>query len=212
MSKTNGSFRTTALGSTVCELLRRSFPDIMDSGFTAQMESELDDIARGEREWTPVLGEFYGGFSRSVEEALKIERMAVADEVTEQTCDECGKFMAVKMEPLRAVPVLHGLPGVPQQQAVPGAHRRRLPEVRRRRPVAAARAQEGRQAVLRLLQVPRLRLHGAAAPPSLRRARSATSCLWRPAATAHAARGATSAGPAPESEPETAEERVEVAV
>ncbi len=97
VSKTNGSFRTTALGSTVCELLRRSFPDIMDSGFTAQMESELDDIARGEREWTPVLGEFYGGFSRSVEEALKIERMSVADELTDQKCDECDKFMAVKM-------------------------------------------------------------------------------------------------------------------
>ncbi len=97
VSKANGSFKATPLGVTVCELLRNSFPDIMDSGFTAQMESELDEIARGEREWTPVLGEFYGGFSRSVEEALKIERMAVADEVTDQSCEKCDKPMAIKM-------------------------------------------------------------------------------------------------------------------
>ncbi|MDE2860072.1 MAG: type I DNA topoisomerase [Chloroflexota bacterium] len=97
VSKANGSFRITPLGSTVCELLRKSFPDIMDTGFTAQMEGELDEIARGERKWVPFLGEFYGEFSRSVEEALKIERMPVADELTEQTCEQCGKPMAVKM-------------------------------------------------------------------------------------------------------------------
>jgi DNA topoisomerase-1 len=97
VSKNNGSFRITPLGATVCDLLRRSFPDIMDTGFTAQMEGELDEIARGERKWVPFLGEFYGGFSRSVEEAMKVERMPVADELTEQKCEECGKPMAVKM-------------------------------------------------------------------------------------------------------------------
>ncbi len=97
VSKNNGSFRITPLGATVCDLLRRSFPDIMDTGFTAQMEGELDEIARGERKWVPFLGEFYGGFSRSVEEAMKVERMSVADELTEQKCEQCGKPMAVKM-------------------------------------------------------------------------------------------------------------------
>ena len=97
VAKANGSFKITPLGATVCELLRQSFPNIMDTGFTAQMESELDDIASGERDWVPVLGEFYGGFSRSVEEALKIERMPVAEELTDQTCELCERPMAVKM-------------------------------------------------------------------------------------------------------------------
>ena len=48
VNKEGGRFKPTALGVTVCDLLNQNFPDIMDTGFTAQMEEDLDDIAQGE--------------------------------------------------------------------------------------------------------------------------------------------------------------------
>ena len=72
VNKEGGRFKPTALGVTVCDLLNQNFPDIMDTGFTAQMEEDLDDIAQGSREWVPVLGDFYEGFSKSVADAMDI--------------------------------------------------------------------------------------------------------------------------------------------
>ena len=97
VSKTDGRFKLTPLGSAVCDLLSENFPDIMNTSFTAQMENELDDIAQGQREWVPVLGEFYDGFSKSIEEALNAPKVKVPDELTDQLCELCGKPMAVKM-------------------------------------------------------------------------------------------------------------------
>jgi DNA topoisomerase-1 len=97
VSKTDGRFKITPLGFAVCDLLIQNFPDIMNASFTAQMEEELDNIANGQREWVPVLGEFYGGFSKSIDEALNAPKVKVPDELTDQACELCGKPMAVKM-------------------------------------------------------------------------------------------------------------------
>ena len=56
----------TKLGITVTDLLTEYFTNIMDPDFTAKMEEELDDVSRGEREWVPMLGEFYGPFQKAV--------------------------------------------------------------------------------------------------------------------------------------------------
>ena len=95
--KTNGSFKPTPLGTTVCDLLNQNFSNVMDPGFTAQMEDELDEIAQGKREWVPVLGDFYRGFSKALEEALSVPKMKVQDELTDELCELCGSPMAVKM-------------------------------------------------------------------------------------------------------------------
>ncbi|MDP6101934.1 MAG: type I DNA topoisomerase [Dehalococcoidia bacterium] len=97
VSKADGRFKITPLGSVVCDLLIHNFPDIMNASFTAQMEEELDDIASGQREWVPVLGEFYGGFSKSIDDALNVPKMKVPEELTDQACELCGKPMSVKM-------------------------------------------------------------------------------------------------------------------
>lgn len=97
VSKTDGRFKITVLGSAVCDLLIQNFPDIMNASFTAKMEADLDDIAMGQREWVPVLGDFYGGFSKSIDEALNVPKMKVPDELTDQVCELCGNLMAVKM-------------------------------------------------------------------------------------------------------------------
>ena len=97
--KDQGRFVPTKLGTAVSGLLTTHFPDIMDVGFTARIEEELDDVANGERAWGPVLKEFYGPFSESVTRALteaeRIPRDQI-DEETDEVCEVCGRPMVIK--------------------------------------------------------------------------------------------------------------------
>ena len=97
--KDKGRFVPTKLGTAVNGLLTTHFPDIMDVGFTARVEEELDEIASGEREWTPVLRDFYGPFIKSVnramEEAQRVPRDQI-DEETDEVCEKCERPMVIK--------------------------------------------------------------------------------------------------------------------
>ena len=89
----------TKLGIAVSGLLTQHFPDIMDVGFTARVEEELDDIASGEREWTPVLKEFYGPFTESVQRALEEAERVPRDQIDEESdevCEKCERPMVIK--------------------------------------------------------------------------------------------------------------------
>lgn len=87
----------TELGFTVNDLLVAHFPEIVDVGFTAQMESNLDLIASGEREWVPVLREFYEPFARTVAQAeAHMPKVDMAPEYTGEMCEKCGSPMIVK--------------------------------------------------------------------------------------------------------------------
>jgi len=66
------SLWATGLGFVVCDFLVEQFPDLFAVGFTAQMEDDLDRIARGERPWVEVLREFYSPFATAVERARGI--------------------------------------------------------------------------------------------------------------------------------------------
>ena len=86
----------TALGETVCDLLIGYFTDIMDTNFTARMEDELDEVARGERQWVPMLQDFYGPFQKALEVATESMPKVKVEEATEEVCDKCGKPMVIK--------------------------------------------------------------------------------------------------------------------
>ena len=97
--KDRGRFVPTKLGTAVSDFLTTHFPDIINVGFTARVEEELDEIASGERKWTPVLKEFYGPFSKAVQEALANAERVPRDQIDEETdeiCEECGKPMVIK--------------------------------------------------------------------------------------------------------------------
>ena len=97
--KDKGRFVPSKLGTAVNGLLTAHFPDIMDVGFTARLEEELDDIASGDREWTPVLREFYGPFSKAVGRALEVAERVPRDQIDEETdevCEKCGRPMVIK--------------------------------------------------------------------------------------------------------------------
>lgn len=89
----------TALGSTINELLEKQFEDIVDVKFSAHMESNLDEIEEGKKEWTDVLKEFYDSFSKELEKAgedMQGQKIKVPDEVTDEICEVCGKPMVIK--------------------------------------------------------------------------------------------------------------------
>ncbi len=87
----------TELGFIVNDLVVKYFPDIVDVGFTARMEEDLDLIARGKREWVPVLREFYEPFDQALKLAEEtMEKIPVADQKTGEKCEMCGHDMIIK--------------------------------------------------------------------------------------------------------------------
>ncbi len=85
--------RPTDLGRLVNDLLVQHFPEFVDVGFTAEMEDRLDEIARGERPWQPVVEQFYQPLAQALARA---ERAPRATEATDQTCDLCGRPMVIR--------------------------------------------------------------------------------------------------------------------
>ncbi len=97
VTKANSGFQPTELGVVVNDLLGKYFPDIVDIEFTAHMEEELDEIAQENKDWVHVIQDFYVPFEQSLQNAsLLMEKVKLADEVTEEICPECGKPMVIK--------------------------------------------------------------------------------------------------------------------
>ncbi len=87
----------TELGEVVNELLVEYFPDIINVEFTAQMEDDLDRIASGEMELTPVLHEFYDPFAKAVAYAeTHMPEVEIEDQPTGELCEKCGHPMVLK--------------------------------------------------------------------------------------------------------------------
>ena len=93
VEKTNGRLRPEELGMVVNDLLTKYFPNVVDVNFTAEMEEQLDEIARGERPWQPVIEEFYAPLMRAL--AAAADAPAVRQE-TSETCDVCGRPMVIR--------------------------------------------------------------------------------------------------------------------
>lgn len=93
-----GVLRPTELGFLVTELLVKSFPGILDVGFTAEMEEKLDKIEEGQLDRVSVLREFYGSFQEDFHKAEKEMKDLKREGLpTEQKCQECGSPMVVKV-------------------------------------------------------------------------------------------------------------------
>lgn len=94
--------KPTALGEVITGLLKEHFNNIVDVKFTAKMESDLDDIEKGTKNWVETMRKFYSGFEKTLEKAesdMEGKRVKVPDEPTDILCDECGKPMVIKIGP-----------------------------------------------------------------------------------------------------------------
>jgi len=97
VTKTRGSFQPTELGLVVNDLLAQHFANIINIQFTAQMEDGLDEVAQENRDWVHLVQDFYTPFDESLQRASQvIEKVKLADEVTDEVCPKCGKPMVVK--------------------------------------------------------------------------------------------------------------------
>lgn len=97
VERRDGRLYPTEVGIVVNDLLVEYFPDYIDVGFTAQMEEDLDLIASGEREWVPVLRDFYEPFSATLAQAQEEMPLVEMDnEPTGEMCPECGHPLVYK--------------------------------------------------------------------------------------------------------------------
>ena len=89
----------TELGRLTTKLMKDSFPEIVDYGFTAKMEDDLDKIENGQAEYLSVLRNFYTDFEKELKDAdEKLEKVEYVKpvEVTDIICDKCGANMVVR--------------------------------------------------------------------------------------------------------------------
>ena len=100
VAKEGKNLYMTEIGEVVNNIMKESFPAIVDVNFTANMEGLLDCVAEGKVEWKSVIENFYPDLETAVKKAEKeLESVKIEDEVTDVICEECGRNMVVKYGP-----------------------------------------------------------------------------------------------------------------
>jgi DNA topoisomerase-1 len=90
-------FVPTWLGITVNEVMNKHFPEIVDTGFTAEMERKLDEVEEGRQSWTEFLHSFYGDFKVTMDKAeAEMDRVQKPVEEIDEVCPECGRNLVIR--------------------------------------------------------------------------------------------------------------------
>ncbi|WP_136525766.1 type I DNA topoisomerase [Geomonas ferrireducens] len=86
------------VGMVVSDLLTNHFNQYVDYNFTANLEEELDMVSRGEKQWRPLLHEFWGPFINLLKlKEGEVSKSDLTTEATDEVCPECGKPLVVKL-------------------------------------------------------------------------------------------------------------------
>lgn len=100
VTKENKNLYVTELGEAVNGIMKQCFPSIVDTSFTANMELLLDKVGDGTVKWKTIVENFYPDLDSAVKAAEKtLESVKIADEVTDEICDVCGRNMVIKYGP-----------------------------------------------------------------------------------------------------------------
>ncbi len=98
--KENKNLYTTELGEAVNNIMVKAFPSIVDVNFTANMESLLDSVEDGVLVWKTIIRNFYPDLDEAVKKAHEeLDKIHIADEVSEEICELCGRNMVIKYGP-----------------------------------------------------------------------------------------------------------------
>lgn len=98
--KENKNLYVTELGEVVNNIMKEAFPSIVDVNFTANMEALLDGVEEGTVNWKTVVANFYPDLDEAVQIAEKeLKEVDIADEVSDETCELCGRQMVIKYGP-----------------------------------------------------------------------------------------------------------------
>ena len=94
----NKVFTPTELGTLVSKITEQYFPDIINTKFTANLESQLDDIAEGKVGWEKTIYNFYSNFKKDVAKAeTEMEKVEIKQEFTGESCPECSSPLVFKL-------------------------------------------------------------------------------------------------------------------
>ena len=97
VTKDQGKFRPTELGTVVTDMLVKHFEDIFDVQYTARMEEELDEVEEGKMTWVEALDDFYKKFEKDLKKASKnMENLKAQEIPTDEVCEKCGSPMVKK--------------------------------------------------------------------------------------------------------------------
>ncbi len=90
----------TELGEVVNGIMQDYFSDVVDQGLTARLEEALDAVEEGREEWREPIRRFYPRLMSSLERAEKeLEKVTIADEETDEVCEQCGRHYVIKYGP-----------------------------------------------------------------------------------------------------------------
>lgn len=100
VTKENKNLYVTELGEVVNRMMKQCFSSIVDKDFTANLEYLLDKVGDGKVDWKTVISNFYPDLEEAVNRAKEeLESVKIADEVTEEICELCGRNMVIKYGP-----------------------------------------------------------------------------------------------------------------
>ena len=117
VSREGRQLKPTDLGCVVNDLLVNLFPDVVDLRFTAAMEEELDEIARGQKAWQPVVERFYLPLEEALAQAAQAPRV---EEPTDERCQVCGRPMVVRWGRFGRFLACSGFPECRSARPLPG--------------------------------------------------------------------------------------------
>lgn len=100
VTKEGRNLFVTELGEVVNQIMVEAFPSIVDKDFTANLEMLLDNVEEGTVDWKTIIRNFYPDLEEAVQAAEKeLEKVNIADEVTDEVCELCGRNMVLKYGP-----------------------------------------------------------------------------------------------------------------
>jgi len=111
----------TLLGTMISEILSEYFPDVIDAGFTAKMESLLDKVEEEKVDWVAALKDFYFPFKARLDEVMSTlsSKKGQLDEATDQVCELCGKPMVKKLGRFGYFLACSGFPACKNTKSIP---------------------------------------------------------------------------------------------
>ena len=89
----------TELGEAITSLLKDKFPKIVNTKFTAGMETNLDEVGEGNLDYIAMLHEFYDDFDNTLQKAkadMKDVKIQLEEDMTDIPCEKCGRMMVIK--------------------------------------------------------------------------------------------------------------------
>ena len=99
-SKEGRNLYLTEIGEVVNHMMKQAFPSIVETDFTANVESLLDMVEEGKVNWKTVVSNFYPDLNEAVNRAEeKLQKVKIEDEVSDVVCEQCGRNMVIKYGP-----------------------------------------------------------------------------------------------------------------